>query len=50
VTVRVLYLVFVRLIGWMVLLGHSSAPDAELLVLRQEVGVLRRQIPMPGTD
>jgi len=46
-----LYLVFVRLTGWMALLARSTASkDAELLVLRQEVAVLRRQNPKPKLD
>jgi putative transposase len=46
-----LYLIFVRLTGWMVLLARPAAPkDAELLVLRQEVAMLRRQNPRPKLD
>ena len=46
-----LYLIFVRLAGWIALLARSSAwKDAELLVLRQEVAVLRWQNPKPRLD
>ncbi len=42
---------FVRVAGWIVLLARSTASkDAELLVLRQEVAVLRRQNPKPRLD
>jgi hypothetical protein len=43
VSSRLRCLIFVRLARWLVMLGRSPAfKDAELLVLRHEVSVLRR--------
>ena len=48
---RPLYLIFIRLLGWLTLLSRtSSSKDVELLVLRHEVAVLRRTNPRPRLD
>jgi putative transposase len=44
VVVRLLYLIFRQLVAWLGLLARSSrSKNAEILVLRHEVTVLRRQ-------
>ena len=48
---RLLYLIFVRLLGWLTLLSRApSSRDVEILILRHEVAVLRRTNPRPRLD
>jgi len=51
VSFRFLYLIFIRLLGWLTLLSRApSAKDVEILILRHEVAVLRRTNPRPRLD
>ena len=48
---RLVYLLMIRVFDWLALLARSDiSKDVEILVLRHEVAVLRRQIARPKPD
>jgi hypothetical protein len=47
-SLRIAYLVSIRVFGWLALLARSGqAKDAEILILRHQLAVLQRQVRAP---